>query len=87
MLAEGLEARGVVAWFAGSVESGVAGLPMLPTVLLLALAYFDSMHGISMRTAHISAMSRAFLAACPAKGALALLAVPLFPYFSNLCGS
>lgn len=84
-LANGLRDTGFVEWFAGRAE-GVAGeLPMLPTVLVLVLVYYYSMYGFSMLTAHISAMVGAFLTICAATEVPALLAVPLFAYFSNLC--
>ena len=85
-MADRLKDLGVVDWFAASVKEQVAGLDVLPTVVLLGLAYFYSMYGFSMLTAHISAMAAAFLAVCQVVGAPALLAVPLFAYFSNLCG-
>ena len=84
-LATGLKDLGVVAWFAARMQDQVAGAGVLATVLVLALVYFYSMYGFSMLTAHITAMAGAFLAVCLAAGVPALLAVPLFAYFSNLC--
>jgi len=84
-LADGLREHGVVAWFADAVRTHAEGLSMLPTLLVLALAYFYSMYAFSMLTAHISAMVAAFLLVAATVGAPALLAVPLFAYLSNLC--
>jgi DASS family divalent anion:Na+ symporter len=85
-LANGLRDQGVVDWFATGTQDAVAGWPMLPTLLGLAAAYFYSMYGFSMLTAHISAMAAAFLLVCSAAEVPPLLAVPLFAAFSNLCG-
>lgn len=84
-MAGGLSDLGVVKWFAGEAEARVAGHGMLVTLLLLAAVYFYSMYGFSMLTAHIAAMAPAFLLVCKAAGAPAMLAVPLFAVFSNLC--
>jgi DASS family divalent anion:Na+ symporter len=67
------------------MQGRVAGMGMLATALALAIVYFYSMYGFSMLTAHLSAMGAAFLAVCHAAGVPAMLAVPLFAYFSNLC--
>lgn len=85
-LANGLKALGVVDWFAGAAEGWFDGAPMLVVLLGLALVYFYSMYAFSMLTAHISAMAAAFLLACHGASVPALLAVPLFAVFSNLCG-
>lgn len=84
-MANGLRDQGVVDWLASSAGSWVEGSPMLITLLLLALIYFFSMYGFSMLTAHISAMAGAFLGICFAAEVPALLAIPLFAVFSNLC--
>ncbi len=85
-LAKALLELGVIAWFVGSAEARFAIGDPLVLVLVLALVYFYSMYGFSMLTGHILAMAGAFLAVCAAAGAPALLAVPLFAAFSNLCG-
>ena len=84
-MANGLKELGVVDWFVAGAGSWVDGNGALTTVLLLVLAYYYSMYGFSMLTAHISAMAGAFLAVCMAADVPPLLAVPLFAYFSNLC--
>lgn len=84
-MANGLKDLGVVDWFVEGAQGWVDGYGALPTVLFLALAYFFSMYGFSMLTAHISAMVGAFLAVCLAADVPPLLAVPLFAYFSDLC--
>ena len=84
-LATGLKDLGVVTWFASEAQTWVAGLGVLPTVLVLAVIYYYSMYGFSMLTAHITAMVGAFLALCLAAEVPALLAVPLLAYLSNLC--
>ena len=86
-LAGALRDLGVIAWFADAAGARVEGAGMLATVLGLALVYFYSMYGFSMLTAHISAMAAAFLALCAAAGVPAMLAIPLFGAFSNLCAA
>ena len=53
----------------------------------LCVVYFFSMYAFSMLTAHISAFAGAFFVIALAAGSPALVMVPLFAYFSNLCGS
>ncbi len=84
-MANGLKDTGVVAWLADGAQGLAAGNGPFWTLLLLALAYFYSMYGFSMLTAHISAMVAAFLAAAAAGGAPPLVAAAMLAYFSNLC--
>lgn len=84
-MANGLRETGVVAWLAGRAEALAGGNGPFWTLLLLALAYFYSMYGFSMLTAHISAMVAAFLGAAAAGGAPPMVAAVLLAYFSNLC--
>ncbi len=84
-MANSLKDLAVIGWFANTAEAWFSGTSVLVTVLGLALVYFYSMYAFSMLTAHISAMAAAFLLACHGAGAPALLAIPLFAVFSNLC--
>lgn len=84
-LANALRDFQVVAWFADTVGGAVSGFSPLWIALALGLAYFFSMYGFSMLTAHITSMGAAFLAVAAGAGVPALLIVPLLAYFSNLC--
>ena len=85
-MANAVKDKGVVAWFAQTVQEYVSGLEGLTVVLVLALIYFYSMYGFSMLTGHITAMVGAFFAVALASEAPALLTVGILAYFSNLCG-
>ena len=85
-MANAVKDKGVVAWFAKTVQEYVNGLEGLAVVLVLALIYFYSMYGFSMLTGHITAMVGAFFAVALASEAPALLTVAILAYFSNLCG-
>jgi DASS family divalent anion:Na+ symporter len=84
-MANALRDEGVVAWFAESIQSQVAGMSAVPLAITLAVIYFYSMYAFSMLTAHISAMVAAFFAVALAAGAPPMLTVGLFAYFSCLC--
>jgi divalent anion:Na+ symporter, DASS family len=86
MMAERLREQGVIAWFAGNVESLLAGATGATAGVLLALVYFFSMYGFSMMTGHLVALVPAFFAVAHAAGCPPLLIVALLSYFSNLCG-
>jgi DASS family divalent anion:Na+ symporter len=84
-MANGLKSTGVVGWLSGGAEAAAGGYGPFWTLFLLALAYFYSMYGFSMLTAHISAMVAAFLGAAAAGGAPPMIAAVMLAYFSNLC--
>jgi DASS family divalent anion:Na+ symporter len=84
-MADALRDHGVVAWFAGSMQAGVAGLSGVLVVVALGVIYFYSMVGFSMLTAHISALGAAFLGVALAAKAPPLLAVAVLAPFSDLC--
>ncbi len=84
-MANGLKDAGVVGWMAAHAQGFAQGHGPSWTLLVLAVAYFYSMYGFSMLTAHISAMVAAFLAAAAAGGAPPMVAALMLAYFSNLC--
>jgi DASS family divalent anion:Na+ symporter len=86
-LATALREEGVIELFAESVGSSVGHLSGLVVAVALCVVYFFSMYAFSMLTAHISAFAGAFFVIALAAGSPALVMVPLFAYFSNLCGS
>ena len=86
-MATALGNMGVTTWFAEAAQSRVAGFDVFMVLIILALVYFYSMYGFSMLTGHIAAMVPAFFAVCLASGTPPLITIPLFAYFSNLCGS
>jgi DASS family divalent anion:Na+ symporter len=86
-LATALREEGVIKMFAERVGSSVGHLSGLAVALFLCVVYFFSMYAFSMLTAHISAFAGAFFVIALAAGSPALVMVPLFAYFSNLCGS
>jgi DASS family divalent anion:Na+ symporter len=86
-MATALGDKGVTTWFAEAAQSQVAGMDVFAVLIILGLVYFYSMYGFSMLTGHIAAMVPAFFAVCLASGTPALVTIPLFAYFSNLCGS
>ena len=86
-LATALREEGVITMFAETVGASVGHLPGLAVALFLCVVYFFSMYAFSMLTAHISAFAGAFFVIALAAGSPALVMVPLFAYFSNLCGS
>lgn len=85
-MANMLSDYGFIQWFVDLVKNAVGGFSGIWTVILLALFYFYSMVAFSMLTAHIAAMVAPFLIVCAATSAPALIAVPIFAYFSCLCG-
>ena len=85
-MAEALKEKGVIDWFAASVQGYTVGLDGLAVALVLAVVYFYSMYGFSMLTGHIAAMVAAFMAVALAAGTPPLLMVALLAYTSNLCG-
>jgi DASS family divalent anion:Na+ symporter len=86
-LATALREEGVIEMFAERVGASVGHLSGLVVALFLCVVYFFSMYAFSMLTAHISAFAGAFFVIALAAGSPALVMVPLFAYFSNLCGS
>lgn len=85
-MANMLKKYGFIKWFAGNMESLVSGLGGVSVVVILALIYFYSMYGFSMFTAHISAIIVTFFIICKNAGGPAMLTIPLFAYFSSVCG-
>ncbi|HEV8320081.1 MAG TPA: DASS family sodium-coupled anion symporter [Myxococcota bacterium] len=84
-LADALRERGLVAWFAARVATGVGGLGPLAALAGVALVYFYSMYGFSMLTGHIVAMAAAFMAVAAGAHAPPWVAAVLLCYFSDLC--
>ena len=86
-LATALREEGVIDVFADRIGSSVGGLSGVVVALTLCVVYFFSMYAFSMLTAHITAFAGAFFVIALAAGSPPLLMVPLFAYFSNLCGA
>jgi DASS family divalent anion:Na+ symporter len=86
-LATALREEGVIAAFGERIGSTVGHLSGVWVALTLCVVYFFSMYAFSMLTAHISAFAGAFFVIALAAAAPPLVMVPLFAYFSNLCGS
>lgn len=84
-LANLLNDMGLIALFAGAIKAQVTGLAPMTCLLILVLAYFYSMYGFSMLTAHISAMSATFIAVAGEANAPPMVTAALFAYFSDLC--
>jgi DASS family divalent anion:Na+ symporter len=80
-----LNKLGLIKWFAAYVGAHVAGLPWLPTLLVLTLVYFYSQYAFASLTAHASAMYVPFLTVAIAAGAPPRLAILILAYFSSLC--
>ena len=78
MMAEQLNKLGVVAWFSGLMESGIAhsGMPWVAAAVILVLVFTLSHYAFASTTAHISAMMLAFLTV-----GLALVPGPYQGYF------
>lgn len=85
-MAKALKDKGVIDWFAGSVEGYVTGMDAVFLAISLAVIYFYSMYGFSMLTGHIAAMAGAFFAIAVAANTPPMLMVALMAYFSDLCG-
>jgi len=86
-LATALREEGVITVFAERVGASVGELSGIWVALALCVVYFFSMYAFSMLTAHITAFAGAFFVIALAAGSPPLLMVPLFAYFSNLCGA
>lgn len=86
MMASFLAELGLVAWFAASFGSLLAGVGWLPAFLGVALVYFYSHYFFASNTAHISSLYAPFLAVALAAGAPPLLAALVLAFFSNLFG-
>ena len=85
-MAKALKDKGVIDWFANSVQVYVTGFDAVMVAVLLAVIYFYSMYAFSMLTGHIAAMAGAFFTIAIAAGSPPLLMIALFAYFSDLCG-
>jgi divalent anion:Na+ symporter, DASS family len=85
-MAQQLEQRGVMDWFAREMQYQVAGYSGVSAAIVIALIYFFSMYGFSMLTGHIMAMASVFFVVARAADAPPMLVVALISYFSNLCG-
>ncbi|MEM8887695.1 MAG: DASS family sodium-coupled anion symporter [Bacteroidota bacterium] len=77
---------GFIQWFVDQSQAVVSAYSGIYILILLALIYFYSMYAFSMLSGHIAAMVGPFLGVCLAAGAEPMLAIPLFAYFSCLCG-
>ena len=84
MMATYLNELGLVAWFALTVGSAVAGIGWVPAFLILSLVYFYSHYFFASNTAHVVAMYGAFLVTAIAVGTPPMLAALVFAFFSNL---
>lgn len=84
-LADALRARGLVAYFATHVATGVGGLSPFAALAAVALVYFYSMYGFSMLTGHIVAMAAAFMAVAAGAHAPPWVAALVLCYTSDLC--
>ncbi|MEL6255263.1 MAG: DASS family sodium-coupled anion symporter [Bacteroidota bacterium] len=85
-MASMLSKYGFIQWFVDQSQLLVSGYSGIYILILLSLIYFYSMYAFSMLSGHIAAMVTPFFAVCLAAGAEPMLAIPLFAYFSCLCG-
>jgi DASS family divalent anion:Na+ symporter len=76
---------GLLKWFAGYVGVHVAGLPWLPTLLIVALVYFYAHYSFASLTAAVTAMYVPFLTVAVGAGAPPELAALVLAFFSSLC--
>lgn len=86
MMASFLNKLGVVTWFSGLLESGIAstGMGWMGACALLLLAYLYAHYMFASTTAHITAMFGAFYAAGIALGAPPMLFALLMAAASNI---
>lgn len=84
MMANALNAYGVVTWMSDSIAQSIGGLAWPAAFLLLILVYFYTRYFFASAMAHISAMYLAFLAAAIAVGTPPVLAALGLGYASNL---
>ncbi len=86
MMATFLNKLGVVTWFSGLLESGIAstGMGWMGACALLLLAYLYAHYMFASTTAHITAMFGAFYAAGIALGAPPMLFALLMAAASNI---
>jgi len=87
MMADGLNATGVIRSFTDSLSAGLQGLSWLAALVLLVLAYTYVHYGFASMTAHITALYPPFLLLAVTGGAPGLLAALALAYFSNLNAS
>lgn len=85
-MASMLSQYGFIQWFVDQSQLLVSAYSGISILILLSLIYFYSMYAFSMLSGHIAAMVAPFFAVCLAAGAEPMLAIPLFAYFSCLCG-
>ncbi len=84
MMADELNAGGVVKVVSEGMFGMLAGLPWVGAIVCLAVLYFYIHYGFASMTAQVTALYPAFLAAGLATGAPALAAALPIAYFSNL---
>ena len=87
MMADGLQATGVISAFSEEVGRDMQGLPWLPAFVLLILGYTYVHYVFASMTAHITALYAAFLLLALAAGVPPLIAAVALAFFSCLNAS
>ena len=83
-LADALNKKGAIAWFAQSVTGLLDGVSWIPTLLILFVVYLYSHYAFASLSAHATAMYAAFLAVAVSAGAPPYLAALGLAFLSNL---
>ena len=83
-LADALNKKGAITWFAQSVTGLLDGVSWIPTLLILFVVYLYSHYAFASLSAHATAMYAAFLAVAVSAGAPPYLAALGLAFLSNL---
>lgn len=86
MMANFLNAKGMISWFSREMGSLVAGDNGVVAMGILAVVYFYSHYLFASSTAHVSAMYAAFLSIMASAGAPPTMAAYVLAWFSSLFG-
>jgi DASS family divalent anion:Na+ symporter len=84
MLADELQATGVITVLSTSLFTGLQGWPWTLALPALVVAYLYLHYGFASMTAHVTALYPGFIAAALVAGAPPLVAALALAYFSNL---
>lgn len=84
MMANQLNAKGMIPWFSQEMAGLVAGTNGLAAMVVLGLVYFYSHYLFASSTAHVSAMYAAFLTVMASAGAPPAMAAYILAWFSSL---
>src|SRR5262249_54298488 len=87
MMATEMNAQGLIPWFSQKAGAMLQGVSWGKAFIALVLIYLYSHYLFASQTAHVAAMSAAFLAGAIAAGTRPMLAALVLGFFSNIFSS